>query len=200
MVILQINNILFFSETANTLGAIFYNVIQVTCFQERSPCSAHQRYEDFFYRTSQCPIEFRSADLYVPPNAGNLIEKILAHPYGLVQKFYGPESAAGRSLQEENNLPAFKQFTRRLGVKLASVGLAAVSIFREIIQSPRSVWDSLHAPTSKDLPEDIRANDIAGGYYYNMPARQQNARAHSGGAGGGYYYQNSASSRNYWLR
>uniref|UniRef100_A0A182LWP9 phospholipase A2 n=1 Tax=Anopheles culicifacies TaxID=139723 RepID=A0A182LWP9_9DIPT len=30
-------------ETANTLGAIFFNVVQVTCFGERRPCSVWQR-------------------------------------------------------------------------------------------------------------------------------------------------------------
>lgn len=33
-----------FSDTANTLGAVFFNVVQVTCFRERRPCSDHQRY------------------------------------------------------------------------------------------------------------------------------------------------------------
>ncbi|XP_055305045.1 acidic phospholipase A2 PA4-like isoform X2 [Sitodiplosis mosellana] len=31
------------TETANTLGAVFFNVVQVTCFKERRPCSTHQR-------------------------------------------------------------------------------------------------------------------------------------------------------------
>lgn len=30
------------SETANTIGAIFFNIIQVICFKERSPCSEWQ--------------------------------------------------------------------------------------------------------------------------------------------------------------
>lgn len=30
-------------ETANTLGAVFFNVVQVTCFKERRPCSTYQR-------------------------------------------------------------------------------------------------------------------------------------------------------------
>lgn len=32
------------TEVANTLGALFFNVIQVTCFKERRPCSQWQRY------------------------------------------------------------------------------------------------------------------------------------------------------------
>ncbi|XP_068902470.1 acidic phospholipase A2 PA4 isoform X3 [Tenebrio molitor] len=31
------------TETANTIGAIFFNVVQVICFKERSPCSQLQR-------------------------------------------------------------------------------------------------------------------------------------------------------------
>ncbi|KAF5285145.1 hypothetical protein FQA39_LY16834 [Lamprigera yunnana] len=31
------------SETANTIGAIFFNVVQVICFKQRSPCSELQR-------------------------------------------------------------------------------------------------------------------------------------------------------------
>lgn len=32
------------TEVANTLGALFFNVIQVTCFKERRPCSQWQKY------------------------------------------------------------------------------------------------------------------------------------------------------------
>lgn len=32
------------TETANTIGAIFFNIVQVICFKERSPCSQWQRY------------------------------------------------------------------------------------------------------------------------------------------------------------
>lgn len=31
------------TETANTIGAIFFNVVQVICFKERSPCSHWQK-------------------------------------------------------------------------------------------------------------------------------------------------------------
>ncbi|KAL1501686.1 hypothetical protein ABEB36_006970 [Hypothenemus hampei] len=31
------------SETANTIGAIFFNIVQVICFRERSPCSEWQK-------------------------------------------------------------------------------------------------------------------------------------------------------------
>ncbi|XP_052849724.1 phospholipase A2 hemilipin isoform X3 [Drosophila gunungcola] len=56
------------TETANTLGAIFYNVVQVTCFQERSPCSAHQRAG--YNQTEQEAIcaqwQYQPSEKYVP--------------------------------------------------------------------------------------------------------------------------------------
>ncbi|XP_017850919.1 acidic phospholipase A2 PA4 [Drosophila busckii] len=56
------------TETANTLGAIFYNVVQVTCFQERSPCSAHQRAG--YNQTEQDEIcaqwQYQPSEKYVP--------------------------------------------------------------------------------------------------------------------------------------
>ncbi|XP_033237688.1 uncharacterized protein [Drosophila pseudoobscura] len=146
------------TETANTLGAIFYNVVQVTCFQERSPCSAHQRFEDFYYRTNQCPAEFRQADLYVPPHGDNLIAKILAHP---VQQSRSLAAAAPA-------LAPAKLTARRFGVKLASVGLAAVNIIREVVQRPRLLWESLHAPVSRELPPRFGGSP-PGGYYYERP-------------------------------
>ncbi|XP_053951201.1 uncharacterized protein LOC128858739 isoform X2 [Anastrepha ludens] len=190
------------TETANTLGAIFYNVVQVTCFQERSPCSAHQRFEDFYYRTNRCDIKFRQADLYVPPNAGNVIEKILSHPYGLAQNFpYYPEAPQdngyyGRSLRSDPS-PSLKDnfntFTRRLGVKVASVGLAAVNIFREIVQSPRGVWNTLNSRVSADLPNGNGGGSGREGYYYGRPNRGPPQ-------GPGYYYnqRNEVSRNNFW--
>ncbi|KAH8387282.1 hypothetical protein KR093_006043, partial [Drosophila rubida] len=146
------------TETANTLGAIFYNVVQVTCFQERSPCSAHQRFEDYFYATQHCPAEYRQADLYVPPHADNLIAKILSHPQG-------------RSLLPAPVVaPSLKHNARRFGVKLASVGLAAVNILREVVHRPRLLWDSLQAPVSHELPPGRPAAPPSGrGYYYQRP-------------------------------
>ncbi|KAF5286930.1 hypothetical protein FQR65_LT12389 [Abscondita terminalis] len=44
------------SETANTIGAIFFNVVQVICFRQRSPCSDLQR--------NNC-IEFVDSQKYV---------------------------------------------------------------------------------------------------------------------------------------
>ncbi|KAH8418909.1 hypothetical protein KR222_004444, partial [Zaprionus bogoriensis] len=145
------------TETANTLGAIFYNVVQVTCFQERSPCSAHQRFEDYFYANAaggQCPIEYRQADLYVPPHVDHLIAKILDHP-------------KGRAIQSTPLAP-LKHNARRFGVKLASVGLAAVNILREVAQRPRLLWDRLHEPVNRELPP---AGPPLGspGYFYERP-------------------------------
>ncbi|XP_037823297.1 LOW QUALITY PROTEIN: acidic phospholipase A2 PA4 [Lucilia sericata] len=61
------------TETANTLGAIFYNVVQVTCFQERSPCSARQRAG--YNQTEQDQIcakwQYQPSEKYVPSAPGH---------------------------------------------------------------------------------------------------------------------------------
>ncbi|XP_055913587.1 acidic phospholipase A2 PA4 [Eupeodes corollae] len=60
------------TETANTLGAIFYNVVQVTCFQERSPCSSHQRAG--YNKTTSDEIcaqwQYQPTEKYVPSAPG----------------------------------------------------------------------------------------------------------------------------------
>ncbi|XP_071871710.1 phospholipase A2 isoform X2 [Bombus fervidus] len=47
------------SEVANTLGALFFNVIQVTCFKERRPCSQWQ----------SCPHMWVNSTRYEYPNS-----------------------------------------------------------------------------------------------------------------------------------
>lgn len=159
-------------------------MVQVTCFQERSPCSAHQRFENFFYRANQCDIEFRSADLYVPPNAGNIIQKILSHPHGYASPYSNPNNyIAGRSI--DNSSP-FANVKRRVGVTLASVGLAARNLFREIVQSPRGVWDSLKSPVSRDLP--------ANSNYYNRPPPRPRYETRSYG----YQHRPPVTPNNFW--
>ncbi|XP_050292825.1 phospholipase A2-like isoform X2 [Anthonomus grandis grandis] len=67
------------SETANTIGAIFFNIIQVICFKERSPCSEWQNSTDpvdyeirenlksFFNQESEnCSLEWAKSDRYKP--------------------------------------------------------------------------------------------------------------------------------------
>ncbi|XP_011687254.1 PREDICTED: uncharacterized protein LOC105449644 isoform X1 [Wasmannia auropunctata] len=44
------------TEVANTLGALFFNVIQVTCFRERRPCSQWQ----------SCDLQWERSPNYVP--------------------------------------------------------------------------------------------------------------------------------------
>ncbi|XP_051172852.1 phospholipase A2 hemilipin isoform X1 [Leptopilina boulardi] len=56
------------TEVANTLGALFFNVIQVICFKERRPCSEWQKNG---YRVSEsdrlcAQYNFRPSDKYVP--------------------------------------------------------------------------------------------------------------------------------------
>ncbi|XP_065084415.1 group 3 secretory phospholipase A2 isoform X1 [Ochlerotatus camptorhynchus] len=53
------------TETSNTLGAVFFNVIQVTCFSERRPCSVWQSAEN--YAMESCSLRFAPSDYYVPP-------------------------------------------------------------------------------------------------------------------------------------
>ncbi|XP_017884610.1 acidic phospholipase A2 PA4 isoform X2 [Ceratina calcarata] len=56
------------SEVANTLGALFFNVVQVTCFKERRPCSQWQRtgYTESVSNRLCSQYKFRPSDKYVP--------------------------------------------------------------------------------------------------------------------------------------
>ena len=40
------------SEVANTIGALFFNIIQVVCFKERRPCSQWQRLIVTFFNSN----------------------------------------------------------------------------------------------------------------------------------------------------
>ncbi|KAL3270742.1 hypothetical protein HHI36_021267 [Cryptolaemus montrouzieri] len=44
------------SETANTIGAIFFNVIQIICFKERTPCSDIHGFKSI--NISKCRLKF----------------------------------------------------------------------------------------------------------------------------------------------
>ncbi|XP_011503495.1 PREDICTED: acidic phospholipase A2 PA4 [Ceratosolen solmsi marchali] len=56
------------TEVANTLGALFFNVIQVTCFKERRPCSQWQRngYAEAEWARLCSQYKFQPSDKYVP--------------------------------------------------------------------------------------------------------------------------------------
>ncbi|XP_014204343.1 acidic phospholipase A2 PA4 isoform X2 [Copidosoma floridanum] len=56
------------TEVANTLGALFFNVIQVTCFKERRPCSQWQRngYNESEWSKLCSQYKFQPSDKYVP--------------------------------------------------------------------------------------------------------------------------------------
>lgn len=170
------------------MGAIFYNVVQVTCFQERSPCSEHQRFENFFYRANHCDLNYRSADLYVPPNAGNLIQKILSHPYESTNQFSSSNNffTSGRSFSDAN---PFSNVKRRVGITLASVGLAAKNLFQEIVRSPGVVWDSLNSPVSRDLPANSNY------YKRNSPSPQRFYYPRSSSS---YQYRSAVMPNNFW--
>ncbi|XP_076294375.1 phospholipase A2 phaiodactylipin isoform X1 [Lasioglossum baleicum] len=61
------------SEVANTLGALFFNVIQVTCFKERRPCSQWQS-----GNTISCPLEWESLGKFeVPMPRDHYAKKVL---------------------------------------------------------------------------------------------------------------------------
>lgn len=53
------------TEVANTLGALFFNVIQVTCFKERRPCSQWQRYSIQKYSSKSYKFDLSSNILFI---------------------------------------------------------------------------------------------------------------------------------------
>lgn len=152
-------------ETANTLGAIFYNVVQVTCFQERSPCSEHQRFDIIYDQQSvndNCDLAFRSADIYVPTNIPPILNKFLSFSRQKQQPLqdhpWSPFSIARNAIIspfKEN----FSNFSRNLGIKVASIGLAATSLAREIIQRPEELLDRVdRVRSSRSLKTNIADN------------------------------------------
>ncbi|XP_056641907.1 group 3 secretory phospholipase A2-like [Diorhabda sublineata] len=56
------------TETANTIGAIFFNIVQVICFKERTPCTQWQRngYTKAEGDALCSQIHFRPSEKYVP--------------------------------------------------------------------------------------------------------------------------------------
>ncbi|XP_061933507.1 phospholipase A2 isoform X2 [Apis cerana] len=53
------------SEVANTLGALFFNVIQVTCFKERRPCSQWQSCPLIWMNSTRYEYINSSRDYYI---------------------------------------------------------------------------------------------------------------------------------------
>nr|XP_023015749.1 phospholipase A2 isoform X1 [Leptinotarsa decemlineata] len=50
------------SETANTIGAIFFNIIQVICFKERTPCTPWQRWINIPEKyNDKCALNFKKS-------------------------------------------------------------------------------------------------------------------------------------------
>lgn len=56
------------SETANTIGAIFFNVVQIICFRERTPCSEIHRHglNDTEIEAVCGQWKYRPSEKYVP--------------------------------------------------------------------------------------------------------------------------------------
>ncbi|XP_058459006.1 group 3 secretory phospholipase A2 isoform X1 [Malaya genurostris] len=73
------------TEIANTLGAVFFNVIQVTCFSERRPCSVWQSNE-IVSSPDLCPLQYYTSNQYVLPY--------------IRPKFYYPENSIKRSFDK----------------------------------------------------------------------------------------------------
>lgn len=129
------------------MGAIFYNVVQVTCFQERSPCSEHQRFDIIYNHQSvndNCDLDFRSADIYVPTNVGPIFNKFLSFSQPNQQPSsdhsWSPFSIARNAIISPIK-QNFGNFSRNLGIKVASIGLAATSLAREIIHRPEELLE-----------------------------------------------------------
>ncbi|XP_072379858.1 phospholipase A2 phaiodactylipin-like isoform X2 [Diabrotica undecimpunctata] len=63
------------TESANTIGAIFFNVVQVICFKERTPCSQWQSYNDNIITIDdpeQCPSYFTNSEKFVASKVDDL--------------------------------------------------------------------------------------------------------------------------------
>ncbi|XP_055374843.1 phospholipase A2 phaiodactylipin [Condylostylus longicornis] len=56
------------TEVANTLGAVFFNVVQITCFRERNPCTIYQRmgYNKSMSDELCSQWKYRPSDKYFP--------------------------------------------------------------------------------------------------------------------------------------
>uniref|UniRef100_A0A182Q953 Uncharacterized protein n=1 Tax=Anopheles farauti TaxID=69004 RepID=A0A182Q953_9DIPT len=103
-------------ETANTLGAIFFNVVQVTCFGERRPCSVWQSDNRSGH---DCPMQFyRSGTFGLPYSAAYITHNSLRN---------------SRSFDVGN--------TNELGaggnrLKFDSLGLISQNLFKDLFVRP----------------------------------------------------------------
>lgn len=120
-----------FAETANTIGAVFFNVVQVICFRERSPCSVWQRSEldpiNYSF-TNDCSHVFQTSEIYVPPN-----DKFFA---SVANKRFLIGAPRARSIDITDSNEVAGDDSVRLGVKVASIGLVARNLLKEAFRVP----------------------------------------------------------------
>ncbi|XP_040175360.1 phospholipase A2 hemilipin-like isoform X1 [Anopheles arabiensis] len=104
------------TETANTLGAIFFNVVQVTCFGERRPCSVWQSGSHSGY---DCSVQFYRSGTY------NL-------PFG------GAYNKQANSLRNSRSfdLGSPNDVTGGNQLKISSLGLISQNLFKDLFVRP----------------------------------------------------------------
>uniref|UniRef100_A0A182P617 Phospholipase A2 n=1 Tax=Anopheles epiroticus TaxID=199890 RepID=A0A182P617_9DIPT len=122
------------TETANTLGAIFFNVVQVTCFGERRPCSVWQSHSGY-----DCPIQFYRSGTY-------------SLPFGAA---YGKHNSLRNSrsfdLGNANEVAGGNQ------LKVNSLGLISQNLFKDLVGFNQTEADELcsrwkYRPSEKYIP------------------------------------------------
>ncbi|XP_031635874.1 acidic phospholipase A2 PA4 isoform X3 [Contarinia nasturtii] len=119
------------TETANTLGAVFFNVVQVTCFKERRPCSTHQSSK------SNCSYGFYKSESYISApllsalNSGQL----KPHVYHVSNSEMNARSMYSNAFHSPNSRIFAKETPMELenSIRLASLGLAAKNIFHDMV-------------------------------------------------------------------
>ncbi|XP_014237943.1 uncharacterized protein LOC106659773 isoform X1 [Trichogramma pretiosum] len=85
------------TEVANTLGALFFNVIQVTCFKERRPCSQWQ----------SASLQWRRSPKFIRSDS------------------WTPRSLISRPIKALNTVfQSFKGWVQQIGNKLIQIGQA----------------------------------------------------------------------------
>ncbi|XP_062565822.1 group 3 secretory phospholipase A2 isoform X1 [Armigeres subalbatus] len=103
------------TETANTLGAVFFNVIQVTCFTERRPCSIWQSAGN--HLVESCSLQFAPSDYYVPPY--------------LQPGYYYQRNSVKRSFDK-----SFYENVNRQQLKKESLNLISRSFVKDVVIRP----------------------------------------------------------------
>ncbi|XP_050075211.1 phospholipase A2 hemilipin isoform X1 [Anopheles maculipalpis] len=104
------------TETANTLGAIFFNVVQVTCFGERRPCSVWQSDSQSGY---DCPIQFYRSGTYSLPYGAATYSK-----HNALRNSRSFDVGHSNDISDGNRL------------KIDSLGLISHNLFKDLFVRP----------------------------------------------------------------